>query len=127
MKLRIKGNTLRLRVSRSELDRFSSGEPLEETIHFGPQPEARLTYALEWDKSIDCTAVKYRSLKVTVQIPYPLARTWMTSDMVGLSSCVELGATPALRILVEKDFACLDGSESDNEDTFPNPNLSAVC
>ena len=28
---------------------------------------------------------------------------------------------------VEKDFACLDGINADNEDTFPNPNIGMVC
>lgn len=30
-------------------------------------------------------------------------------------------------LLVEKDFACLDGTNTDNEDTFPNPNIGMVC
>ena len=47
MKLRIKGNSLRLRVSRSEFTRFLSQSRIEETIHFGPGPEAKLTYGLE--------------------------------------------------------------------------------
>jgi hypothetical protein len=47
MKLRIKGNTLRLRVSRSKVPRLLSGDRLEETIHFTPEPVAKFTYALQ--------------------------------------------------------------------------------
>jgi hypothetical protein len=47
MKLRIKGNSLRIRVGRSELERFLDDGRVEDTIHFAPQPEARLTYVLE--------------------------------------------------------------------------------
>jgi hypothetical protein len=46
MKLRIKGNTLRVRVSRSEVARLLAGDCLEETIHFSPEPVAKFTYAL---------------------------------------------------------------------------------
>jgi hypothetical protein len=32
-----------------------------------------------------------------------------------------------LKIAVEKDWACLDDSDEDNADTFPNPNQGANC
>jgi hypothetical protein len=44
MKLRIKGNSMRLRVSRSEVTRLLAGDRLEETIRFGPETRARFTY-----------------------------------------------------------------------------------
>lgn len=47
MKLRIKGNSLRLRVSRSEVAKLLKGQRVEETIHFAPQSAAPLSYALE--------------------------------------------------------------------------------
>jgi hypothetical protein len=40
MKLRIKGNSLRLRVSPSELARFQAGGRTEETIRFTEAAEA---------------------------------------------------------------------------------------
>jgi hypothetical protein len=46
MKLRIQGNSIRLRVSRSELAAFVETGRLEETVYFGPQVETSLTYAL---------------------------------------------------------------------------------
>jgi hypothetical protein len=32
-----------------------------------------------------------------------------------------------LMLLVEKDFACLDGTNADNDDTFSNPNIGIAC
>jgi hypothetical protein len=32
-----------------------------------------------------------------------------------------------LNVIVEKDFACLDLSDAENEDTFQNPELGAAC
>jgi hypothetical protein len=43
MKLRIRGNSLRLRVSRSEIARLLEGHCLEETIHFAPEESARFS------------------------------------------------------------------------------------
>jgi hypothetical protein len=127
MKLRIKGNSLRLRVSRSELDLVSNGQRVQETIYFGPESDASLTYALEWDEVIAQTTVKYESHTVTVQIPSNLARNWGTSDLVGLSGHIDLGSVGILEVLVEKDFACFDRSDATDEDTFPNPNVAVVC
>ena len=47
MKLRIQGNSLRLRVSPSEMTRLLEAGRIEETIHFAHGGDARLTYALE--------------------------------------------------------------------------------
>ena len=52
VKLRIEGNSLRLRVSRSELARFLAGARTEETIHLNRSIEARLTYGLESTSSV---------------------------------------------------------------------------
>ncbi len=47
MKLRINGHSLRLRVSRSEVEYLLQNGRIEDTIYFGVDQEARLTYALE--------------------------------------------------------------------------------
>jgi hypothetical protein len=49
------------------------------------------------------------------------------SDDVGVYADVALGGDRALSVAIEKDFACLDRSDAENEDTFPNPNLAAAC
>ena len=47
MKLRIKGNSMRLRVSPSEMKRLLSAGRIEEIALFSQAPGAKLTYALE--------------------------------------------------------------------------------
>jgi hypothetical protein len=125
MKMRIKGNSLRLRVSRSELSWFANGGCVEDSIQLGPQPWAKLTYALEPDARAKEIRTKYLDGLVVVQIPLDMASEWERSDMVGLAGTMDLGSAGSLHILVEKDFACLDKSDADNEDTFSNPNMAA--
>ena len=127
MKLRIKGNSLRLRVSRSELDRFLRGERVEETIHFAPHADAKLTYALEQKSSVSTPTVRYTAGEIAILIPAELANTWGSTDMVGIVESVSLGTLGSLDLVVEKDFACLDRSEEENHDTFANPLAGAVC
>ena len=127
MKLRIKGNSLRLRVSRSELTQLLSPSRIEETIHFGPGPEAKLTYALESTPANTVTTVRYIPQELTVTISEEQARTWSEAGEVGIYTTVDIGVDGLLEVIIEKDFACLDRSDEDNADTFANPNVGAVC
>jgi hypothetical protein len=127
MKLRIKGNTLRVRVSRSEVTRLLAGDCLEETIYFTPEKNAKFTYALRQDTSLSRVAVQYIENRLVILLPTDQATDWGVTDQVGIAENIALGNFGSLGVLIEKDFACLDRSEEDNEDTFPNPSASAVC
>lgn len=126
MKLRIRGNSLRLRVSRSETALLMQAGRIEETIRFGAENDAKLTYALEHSDAKPEISVRYQSSEVTVTVPTEEARRWSEGDQVGLYCDFAIGGE-ALAVLVEKDFACLDGSDADNKDTFENPNHGATC
>jgi hypothetical protein len=127
MKLRIKGNSLRLRVSRSEVAKLLRKERVEETIHFAPHANARLTYALEQKPSVSAPTVRYTEGEITVLVPAGLADTWCTTDLVGIAESVNLGSLGSLDLLIEKDFACLDRSDEENQDSFAHPHAGAVC
>lgn len=125
MKLRIKGNSMRLRVSPSEMNRLLSAGRIEEIIHFAPEPDARLTYALETAPSHQEITVRYLPQEVIVVLSDGRARAWAESEQVGIYGDLEFG-TGQLTLAVEKDFACLDRKEG-NDDTFANPNSIQAC
>jgi hypothetical protein len=127
MKLRIKGNSLRLRVSRSEHARFQAGGRIEETIHFTAAPDATLTYALESALRPSPVTVRYGSREVTVILSKDRARIWGAQSEVGVYTTLDMGPAGSLEVVVEKDFACLDRSDEDNSDTFVNPLAGATC
>jgi hypothetical protein len=127
MKLRINGNSLRLRVSPSEVARLLKHDCLEETIHFGPQVNAKLTYALRQEPRVNTLTVQYTENRVAVLIPANQASAWGFTDQIGIVENISLGQLGTLVVLIEKDFACLDRSEEENHDTFANPNAGARC
>jgi hypothetical protein len=127
MKLRIKGNSLRLRVSRSEVAKVFKGERVAETIQFASDAAARLTYTLEREPSVTMPTVRYAAAEITVLIPADQALNWCLTDQVGIVQNFSLGSQGSLELIVEKDFACLDRSDEANQDTFPNPNAGATC
>ncbi|MGA9060387.1 MAG: hypothetical protein WB341_01850 [Terracidiphilus sp.] len=126
MKLRMKGNSLRLRVSRSELDRLMAGAGLEETIRFGPDPEAFLTYALESDADVSTATVRYGQQRIAVVLGKHRLQTWNEPSQVGIYTSVPIGSEGLLELIVEKDFACLHSSAEENHDIFPNPHADVT-
>jgi hypothetical protein len=127
MKLRIKGNSLRLRVSRSEVQRLVDIGRVKETIQLGLDRAARITYALEHAPVSHEITVHHQAQEITVVLSSESTRRWADSpEEVGLYGRLDV-YNGELIVSVETDLACLDGSVAENEDTFPNPNRGATC
>lgn len=113
MKLRIEDDTLRLRLSQSEVNEFATQGRVEGAVHFGPNPAQRLTYALERGSERPQTMpdeepvqIHYEPGALTVLVPFTLAKAWVETDQNGFSHDLPLAENQRLRILVEKDLDC---------------------
>jgi len=119
MKIRIKGNSIRLRLTRSDLDRFAKDAYLEEKTEFGNNA---LTYALQRSDSSEELSADYTANKITVYMPKTYAEKWEDTDEVGYSNKFVFDDGKELFILVEKDFKCIDGEVlEDQSDNFDHP------
>lgn len=127
MKLRMKGDSVRVRVAPSEVERLCREGRIEEAVRFSLQPEETLRYSITLDRGIDVPEVHFIDHEVRVLLPREAALKWAASDAVSLGGEVPLDAVTALILLVEKDFACLDVSDEENADTYPNPNAGLTC
>ncbi|MBC7898864.1 MAG: hypothetical protein H7070_02325 [Saprospiraceae bacterium] len=121
MKLRIRGNSIRLRLTKSDIAQFAASGKVEEIVEFG---FAKPTLSYRLDKTEDVATVsasfKYNCLKIS--IPIADADEWIESESVGIESAQPIGDNNVLRILIEKDFACLEKrAGEDDSDTFKNP------
>ena len=117
---------MRLRVSRSEAARLIQKGRLQEAIQFAPEDFAKLTYALELSAVAMEMMLRYWPQEITFTLPNLEARQWFQSDRVGFYREVGVG-NETLAMAVEKDFACLDGSEAESEDAYENPNRGKSC
>jgi hypothetical protein len=112
MKIRIKGNALRYRLTKKDVEQFTADGYIEETINFGGQT---LIYAIEQHNLKGLTAT-FENNKITLLMPATMAAEWQLTERVGFEA-LENG----LHLLIEKDFKCLDAVAEDQSDNYPNP------
>ena len=112
MKIRIKGNSLRFRLTKSDVAQFAEDGYAEETTDFGNHV---FTYAVQKNNLHNLSAV-FENSKITLFMPERMADEWAITDKVGFEY-TENG----LHLLIEKDFKCLDNVAEDQSDNYPNP------
>ncbi|KAA9038384.1 hypothetical protein FW778_12490 [Ginsengibacter hankyongi] len=120
MKIRISGNSIRFRLKQAEVKRFGEEGEIKEEILFGILPADKLSFILKASNS-DSFEILWESNAVTLQVPAGVWAEWTNTDLVGFEKDISTGNGQMITILVEKDFKCLDGSDVDNEDAYPNP------
>lgn len=112
MKLRVRGNSLRLRLTEPEVHALVERGRVEEVVSFGP--DTRLTYALVCGDSFGARLI---GAAIVVTVPSTEARTWASTDRVSLDATQR-----ELRILVEKDWACAKPRGGEDETgAYPHP------
>jgi len=118
MKLRILGNSIRLRLSQSDLAALLDGGAVEERVVFPGGPV--LTYRLE-SSSGASTEADYDNDRILIRFPIAEIEKWARPTEVTM--CAELALEEGrLELLVEKDFRCLSPRDGeDDTDLFPNP------
>ena len=121
MKIRIQGNSLRFRLKQTEVKRFREEGEVKEETSFGILPADKLSFVLKAGGS-GTFKISFESNVVMLQVPATLSAEWTNTDLVGFEEEVTTGKGETIRVLVEKDFKCLDGFDVDNEDAYPNPN-----
>jgi hypothetical protein len=122
MKLRIKGNSIRLRLTKSEVETFGADGHIEEMVNFGDKEHPGFVYALESGSTQNLSA-SFEEGRLSVQVPETIATQWVNSEEVGFN-----GNDGDLQILVEKDFVCLTPREGEDEgDNYPHPNSEDSC
>ena len=120
MKLRIRGNTIRIRLSQSEMIRLVGTGLVQDAVEFGP--DARLDYRVAVVPE-GAVRASYRSDCIDVALPRAAIDRWQRPEEVSVRAEQALDDGRSLTILVEKDFACLSprDAEEDETDLFPNP------
>jgi hypothetical protein len=119
MKLRIKGNSIRLRLTQSEIRQIGAGETIREEVLFGT---GHFAYALLTDPAIRTPDARFEEGELQVRLPAALAARWAHTEQVGIEERIAGREGTALHLLIEKDFQCLHKRPGEDEsDHFRNP------
>ncbi len=128
MKLRIRGNSVRLRLTKSEVAQINEKGRVEETVEFGLESSQTLVYALETTALLENTRATFENNCLRITVPKNQAEKWTNSNQVGIEFEQVFGNDKYLRILIEKDFACLEERAGEDEsDAFSHPLENKAC
>ncbi|HEX2140381.1 MAG TPA: hypothetical protein VHG33_11790 [Woeseiaceae bacterium] len=120
MKLRIQNNSVRLRLTRGEVERMQREGQVNAAVTF--PGGSRLEYALEASQADRSPAARFAAGRLLVSLPEADVQQWASSEQVSIEGAQPLSGGEQLAILVEKDFQCLTPREGEDEkDMFPHP------
>ncbi len=119
MKLRILGNSVRLRLTQIEVQDLAEGQTVREITHFGL--DNLLEYKLMMTDTPGIQA-NFQGGKITIELPKNIGSPWAKGSEISLRENIQIKEDMALSILIEKDFKCKTERVGENEDDmFPNP------
>ena len=120
MKLRIRDNSVRLRLTRGEVDTLRDTGLVEASTDF--PGGRRFRYRVESSPAIVNPAAFCSDNEISVRLPETTVLAWASSEQVSIEGEQVLADGTKLRILVEKDFVCLTGRDDEDEsDMYPHP------
>ena len=124
MKLRLRENSIRLRLLQTEVKQLRETGNVSERIIFGINPTETLTYSLRVSEDAENIYAQMTDNQIEIFLPLNAAEKWADTSEVGLYATQTIGDLGELKITVEKDFVCVDRpNDKDNKDAFPHPKM----
>lgn len=114
MKIRIKDNAVRFRLTQSEVAKLGEDGIISSFTEFVERP---FIYAIERTEDAELSAAFIEN-RMVLKMPAAMIAEWIATDKVGFE-----GQTGKIKLLIEKDFVCIDNTLEDQSDNYPNPNL----
>lgn len=118
MKIRILGNSLRFRLTRSEVDTLCTKGYIENQTTFDTSV---FTYAVKLVSDSEQLTAQFENNTISLNLPKSLGNNWHQTEQVGFSETMKFKNNDSLFLLLEKDFTCLDERQEDQSDNYPNP------
>lgn len=120
MKIRFRGDSIRLRLTLPEVVALGGGGAIEEITHF---PDgATLRCRLETSAGAAALSACFADGLLLVRVGSRAAVHWGSDPIIKMESALPLPGGGELRVLMEKDLECLHPSDGERtEGAFPNP------
>ena len=118
MKLRIKGNAIRLRLTKTDVKDLEQYGMVTEHTNFG---NAVFNYSLQKKIMRENLSASFMGNNMTVFISEKSVEELVHTDKVSVKYIQQTENASGLFLLVEKDFKCLDESPENQEDMYEHP------
>jgi len=126
MKLRLLDDSIRLRLSQSEVLAAREQGLVESQTRFADG--SVFTYALEAAESAAAPSATYTRDRMVVRLSARAIEDWANDDAaVSLRGEVRLADDRQLKLLVEKDFKCVAPRDDDEDQSDLYQNRSTSC
>ena len=122
MKLRVREQSVRFRLSPEDVATLGQGDSLISVLSLGPN--LSLSYGLRVGDQ-ELMAVEPKPSGVIIECPSGWIERLVHTDEVGFEGEIKLETGESLSVLIEKDFQCLIPRGEDDGNTFPNPNAKS--
>ena len=119
MKIRIKGNSIRLRPTKTDIQNLKNIGKVEEKTVLGSNQIFQ--YSLEKNENLENLKATFENSKISVFLPKKEWETLVNTDEITVNGHQENGEEGNLFLLIEKDLKCLDTTFEDQSDMYENP------
>jgi len=102
MKLRLRGDRVRLRLDRADLDRLAAEGRITAELLTRGHSAARWSYGVHLDPAVETLAVRLDAAGFRVLLPVGSGGDWLASEDEGF-----YGEDGGLHISLERDYRCL--------------------
>lgn len=120
MKIRILGNRIRLRLTKSDVQQLkNTGEVSEKTFI---SSENFFQYTLKKVETESSISANFTDGIMTLRISPENAQVLTDSDTITIEATQANNQDEGLFLLIEKDLKCLDHAREDQGDMYENPN-----
>ncbi|MDQ8750434.1 DUF7009 family protein [Elizabethkingia miricola] len=114
MKIRIKDNSVRFRLTQSEIHELGENGIVSSFTQFIDRP---FIYMVKRTDDTELSA-EFIENRIVMKIPEMMVEELVSTDRVGFD-----GESGIVKLLIEKDFVCIDNTVEDQSDNYPNPNI----
>lgn len=120
MKIRIKDNAIRFRLTKSEVAELCEKGCYESRTEFN---DSNFVYGVRTTEKGNSLSAEFKGHTITLYIPKKLLIGWDSNNQISFENTETLQNGKTLYLLVEKDFTCLDTRTEDESDNYPNPKM----
>ena len=119
MKLRIKGNSIRFRLTQSEVEELNKKGHVEDLVNFGDG--VKFIYEIKADLNKNILEPVFKANKISVLVCQDQISQWALTDKVTIKENYINSDGDEVIVMIAKDFKCLSLIDEVEFDMFHHP------